>query len=177
MKNIIKKLTLLTVPFLVMGCAGIGENSNNTSKADNSSEESQPTSEASSESSILSSSSIHEHQWATEWSSDGTNHWHACSGCNEKKDNAAHTFGEWQTTNLGELVEDARFNLSTVKYRDCNCGYRQIDDDQKVLPEIRFDFPATITEDDGTVTQQRTDFAPKRWTVDADGSVTPKDPP
>ena len=159
MKNIIKKLTLLTVPFLVMGCAGIGENSNNTSKADNSSEESQPTSEASSESSIPSSSSIHEHQWATEWSSDGTNHWHACSGCNEKKDNAAHTFGEWQTANLGELVEDARFNLSTVKYRDCNCGYRQIDDDQKVLPEIRFDFPATITEDDGTVTQQRTDFA------------------
>ena len=30
------------------------------------------------------------HDYATTWSSDATNHWHACSRCGDKKDNAAH---------------------------------------------------------------------------------------
>ena len=33
----------------------------------------------------------HTHSWATTWSHDETNHWHACSGCTEKNDEAAHT--------------------------------------------------------------------------------------
>ena len=33
----------------------------------------------------------HEHQWSDTWSSDGTNHWHECSICQEKKDVEAHT--------------------------------------------------------------------------------------
>ncbi len=36
----------------------------------------------------------HTHQASTEWSKDGTNHWHLCSvnGCNEQLDKAAHTY-------------------------------------------------------------------------------------
>lgn len=33
------------------------------------------------------------HKWSTEWSSDETHHWHACSGCDEKNDVATHTPG------------------------------------------------------------------------------------
>lgn len=31
------------------------------------------------------------HEWATVWSSDADGHWHACSRCNAKADEAAHT--------------------------------------------------------------------------------------
>ena len=36
----------------------------------------------------------HSHIYATEWTADGGNHWHACTvtGCTEKKDTAAHDF-------------------------------------------------------------------------------------
>ena len=33
------------------------------------------------------------HKWSTEWSSDETHHWHACSGCDEKNNVATHTPG------------------------------------------------------------------------------------
>lgn len=38
----------------------------------------------------------HEHTFSSEWTSDENNHWHAatCGHDNEKKDEAAHTFGE-----------------------------------------------------------------------------------
>lgn len=36
----------------------------------------------------------HEHTFATEWSQDGENHWHVCTGkdCDEVKDKAAHVY-------------------------------------------------------------------------------------
>ncbi len=34
----------------------------------------------------------HTHTWATVWSKDATNHWYACSGCSEKKDQAGHVY-------------------------------------------------------------------------------------
>ena len=38
------------------------------------------------------------HKYDTKWSSDETNHWHACTVCGDKKDSAAHTL-ETTTTN------------------------------------------------------------------------------
>ena len=32
----------------------------------------------------------HNHEWSTEWTCNKSEHWHACNGCVEKKDNAAH---------------------------------------------------------------------------------------
>lgn len=34
----------------------------------------------------------HTHKWDTKYTTDGENHWYACSGCNEKKDAKAHDF-------------------------------------------------------------------------------------
>ena len=41
----------------------------------------------------------HKHTFATEWSKDATNHWHAatCTHTDEKSDLEAHTFGAWTT--------------------------------------------------------------------------------
>ena len=36
----------------------------------------------------------HTHVWAEEWSKDATNHWHTCTGCDEKKDEAAHVYDD-----------------------------------------------------------------------------------
>ena len=33
----------------------------------------------------------HAHQWSDTWASDGTHHWHKCSTCGFKKDEAAHS--------------------------------------------------------------------------------------
>ena len=38
------------------------------------------------------------HDWSEAWSSDGQKHWHACSRCDERGSEAAHSFGAWQTS-------------------------------------------------------------------------------
>ena len=42
------------------------------------------------------------HDWKTEWSKDGVNHWHDCTRCDEKNDEATHTYGDvsytWEQT-------------------------------------------------------------------------------
>ena len=35
------------------------------------------------------------HKYETTWSTDATNHWHKCSVCGDKADNAAHTASDW----------------------------------------------------------------------------------
>ena len=34
----------------------------------------------------------HTHKYETQWTSDGTGHWYACSGCDDQKDLAEHSF-------------------------------------------------------------------------------------
>ena len=146
MKKIFKKIVFLAVPLMVLGCAGPANSSESsvTSKSSTSSNSTSTSAQSTSTSSINSSSGGHVHEWASEWSSDQNNHWHACKDCNEKKDTAAHTFGEWKTESLGTKINDARFKYSTIKYRECSvCHYEQIDSSQAVLPELRFDYSAS----------------------------------
>ena len=146
MKKIFKKIAFLAVPLMVLGCAGPANSSESsvTSKSSTSSNTTSTSEKSTSTSSINSSSGVHVHDWASEWSSDQNNHWHACKDCNEKKDTAAHTFGEWKTESLGTKINDARFKYSTIKYRECSvCHYEQIDSSQAVLPELRFDYSAS----------------------------------
>ena len=146
MKKIFKKIAFLAVPLMVLGCAGPANSSESsvTSKSSTSSNSTSTSEKSTSTSSINSSSGVHVHEWASEWSSDQNNHWHACKDCNEKKDTAAHTFGEWKTESLGTKINDARFKYSTIKYRECSvCHYEQIDSSQAVLPELRFDYSAS----------------------------------
>ena len=37
----------------------------------------------------------HAHHFSTTWTYDATYHWHACDGCSETRDKAAHDFGIW----------------------------------------------------------------------------------
>ena len=177
MKNAFKKLVLATIPFLVMGCStpkddpdankdkqeqqpggnGSGENGNGSGENGNGSGEN--------------GGNTHTHSWKTDWEKDENNHWHACEGCSEKNDNAAHDWNEWQTVNLGELLNNERYNLNNVKTRTCKvCGYEQLDKDQKVLPEIRFTFDKTDANADFATKAKSTDKT--RPTVSGKISIT-----
>ena len=50
----------------------------------------------------------HKHKFATEWTKDETNHWHAATcGCSDVElQKTEHTFGEWKVTK--EPTEDAK---------------------------------------------------------------------
>ncbi len=120
MKKIFKRLTFLAVPFMVLGCAGptIGSSSNNPSTSSQ-----QPS---------ISSS--------TNPSSDKSNSANPSTSSSNGGDHT-HSFGEWKTESLGTKINDARFKYSTIKYRECTvCHYEEIDSQQAVLPEIRFDY-------------------------------------
>ena len=121
MKKIFKRLTFLAVPFMVLGCAGptIGSSSNNPSTPSQqpsiNSSSANPSSDKSSSANPSTSSS------------NGGDH--------------THSFGEWKTESLGTKINDARFKYSTIKYRECSvCHYEEIDSQQAILPEIRFDY-------------------------------------
>ena len=118
MKKIFKRLTFLAVPFMVLGCAGpIGSNSNQSTSNQ------QPSVNSSANPSSDKSNSAN----PSASSSNGGDH--------------THTFGEWKTESLGTKINDARFKYSTIKYRECSvCHYEEIDSQQAVLPEIRFDY-------------------------------------
>ena len=59
----------------------------------------------------------HTHKFNTEWSSDGTHHWHAasCEHTNEVSDKAGHTFGDWITDQEAtEETAGAKHHVCTV---------------------------------------------------------------
>lgn len=61
---------------------------------------------------------VHTHTFASEWTSDATNHWHSatCGHTTEVSGKAEHSFGDWTTT-----TEEAEGN----KERSCTiCGYK-----------------------------------------------------
>ena len=72
---------------------------------------------------------VHEHTFASEWTSDETNHWHAatCEHTTEVSGKAEHTFGEWTVTKVA--TEEAEGN----KERVCTvCNYKEVVDSAKI---------------------------------------------
>ena len=67
----------------------------------------------------------HTHTFGDTWTSDATDHWHACtaSDCNgidAIKDKAAHAYSEWQITQGATATE------AGSKYRECSvCHYKE----------------------------------------------------
>lgn len=60
----------------------------------------------------------HTHTPAATWTSDATGHWHACTGCDEKLDFAAHT------SDGGKVTIPATETTTGVKtYKCTECGY------------------------------------------------------
>ena len=63
----------------------------------------------------------HKHKFASEWTKDETNHWHAatCEHTTEVSGKAAHSFGDWTVTK--EATEEAEGS----RERSCTvCGYK-----------------------------------------------------
>ncbi len=61
------------------------------------------------------------HDWNTAWSKDSANHWHDCTRCDEKNDEAAHTYGEVSYT--WEQTGDAW--KATAKHACTICGWEE----------------------------------------------------
>jgi len=58
------------------------------------------------------------HDWKTEWSNNETGHWHECSVCHDKKDEAPHDEGIWVTT-----LQPTATTTGTKELRCTVCGY------------------------------------------------------
>ena len=160
MKNAFKKLVLATIPFLLLGCSEPVDNpeDNKNDPANNEGNNNEGNNNEGNNNEGNNNQTPHTHSWKTEWEKDANNHWHACEGCNEKNDSAAHDWNEWETKNLGELLSNDRYNFNNIKLRTCKvCGYEQLDKDQKVLPEIRFTFDANDANADFATKARSTD--------------------
>lgn len=64
------------------------------------------------------------HKYATTWSYDENNHWHASICGHDEKiiDKAEHSFGEWIT------VTAATENRKGLRKRSCDCGYEETEE-------------------------------------------------
>ena len=162
------------MPILVAGCSlnpaagsssGANSNGGGSKSSNTSTKSSQP---GSSSSSVI----PHEHQWDSVWSYDDNNHWHACSGCNEKKDNAAHTMGQWQdNVDLGTFLGDSRYQYTTVKARKCSsCNYFEVQQKDSVLPEVRITYDANDPHANFATVAKSTDV--NRPTLDCTVNIT-----
>lgn len=60
----------------------------------------------------------HQHQISGAWTSDESGHWHACSGCAEQIEKAAHSFGDWTVTTAPTCTE-----TGSRKHTCSECGY------------------------------------------------------
>ena len=59
------------------------------------------------------------HSWGTVWVSDGSKHWHECTACKTKGDEADHAF-EWK------IDKEATVTEAGAKHEECKiCGYNK----------------------------------------------------
>ena len=111
----------------------------------------------------------HTHTYATTWSSDETNHWHAatCEHTDEVSDLAAHTFGDWTVVTEQTCVQDG------VQERACTvCGYTE----EQTLPATgKHDYEVAVHIDGDCVTEERTSYKCKNCsdTYEEVGNVDP----
>ena len=158
MKKVLNKITGLMIAFMVVGCSGSpsvssaadapsssDQASSSSPASSRSTRRSSSSSSAAKSSSSVSSSSLlpHDHVWSNDWTYDATQHWHACSGCDEKKDATNHVLGNAEEMDLGTLLGDTKYQYTTVKVRQCaTCSYFSVEQKDSVLPEFRVTFDA-----------------------------------
>ncbi len=76
------------------------------------------------------SGDLADHTYQTEWSKDGTKHWHECSVCGNKKDEAAHTPGAAATettpqtcTACGYVIKEATGHVHSYTEKNTAAKY------------------------------------------------------
>lgn len=62
-----------------------------------------------------------DHSYSTEWSHDGTYHWHECSYCKAKDAEVSHTYDQ-EVVASGYLKTEATCKQYAVYYKSCICG-------------------------------------------------------
>lgn len=79
----------------------------------------------------------HIHAYSTEWSSDETNHWHECSVCHAKKDEAPHTYDNacdttcndcGKTREITHSYGEAWSNDETNHWHECSVCHTKKDE-------------------------------------------------
>lgn len=87
----------------------------------------------------------HAHQYGTDWQLDETGHWHVCSLCGGKVEEATHTYGEWTVT------KEATETTKGEKIRTCSvCGYIETAESPTIVPD---DKPAVGTDIETKIVQ------------------------
>lgn len=95
------------------------------------------------------------HTPGEEWLFDDVNHWQNCTGCEEKLNKDAHTFGNWSVTVQPEV------GVAGEKERECSvCGYKETAPVEALKEQI------TVSVEGGSVNGGAS------VTVDKDGTVT-----
>ena len=83
------------------------------------------------------------HNFASSWTSNGTNHWHKCQniGCSSKKDETSHTFGEWIVSTAATCMKPGtRKHVCTV----CN----KAESESIPIDASAHNYASTFTSDD-----------------------------
>ena len=157
MKNILKKLTYLAFPLMLIGCSGVkplptsssatksqSQADPSTSKVASSSATSQTSTRTSARpSSSSSQASVHVHTWSDEWVYDGTSHWHPCTDptCTAKNGIASHVLSaEAEAYDPTAIPGETSTRSTSIKAKKCEtCGFRSVQANAS-LPELRFTF-------------------------------------
>ena len=123
------------------------------------------------------------HDWAEEWTTDGTSHWHECSRCDEINDKANHSGGEATCTNpaecevcgveYGEALghtegEAARENevpascTAAGSYDEvvyCSVCGEELSREEKVIDALGHSFTNYVSDNNATCTEDGTETA------------------
>ena len=168
MKNTFKKLILLIVPFMVIGCTQAGTVSSSSRRPTNSRSSSQRTSSNRPSSSKSSSSSLpHDHVYSDTLSYNSQNHYKVCTICGQTKDVEAHDMVDWTATSESTLPAAAPYKFANARIKGCKkCGYHQLDGN--VLPEVRFTFDPTDPDADFATKAKKDDIT----RPEVEGTVT-----
>lgn len=62
------------------------------------------------------------HNWATEWSSNADNHWHACTRCDAKDGEGAHNPGAPATETTPQICTDCGYVIESATGHECLAG-------------------------------------------------------
>lgn len=154
MKQKGKLLSLLCVPFMLIGCSEGGKTGedpidNPTNNSGNETDNGQNQ-----------NNNDHTHSFEEKWSTSATQHWHKCTGtgCKEKQDAADHTFGEWVIDSYAKDVTVSNNwggsqteKQNGVKHRVCSvCNYQATGAVEEYDPSV-FD-PTRVPEPSGKYT-------------------------
>ena len=108
-KRLLMALLLFTAAFLLVSC-GKKDSSEPTGEGNT------PEPETQQPGTEVPSQPAHEHSAAATWTYDENGHWHACSGCDDKLDQAAHTYAE-------EVTKQPQVGVEGEKTFTCDCGH------------------------------------------------------